>query len=104
MANIPDEPMHPDQFADDCENAGNRASSAQPLLTASEARAEFTRRGISIAEWARERGFSAELTRMVLQNKRKCLRGQSHQIAVALGIKRDVASGADEHVHPAGVP
>ena len=44
---------------------------------------------------ARARGFSAELTRMVLLGKRKCLRGQSHQIAVALGIK--ASARANEH-------
>lgn len=59
----------------------------EPLLTEEEARASFKAKGINVAEWARERGFSVELTRMVLAGKRKCVRGQSHQIAVALGIK-----------------
>lgn len=44
-------------------------------------------KGVTVAEWARARGFSVELTRIVLAGKRKCLRGQSHQIAVALGAK-----------------
>lgn len=43
--------------------------------------------GSTIAAWARQRGFSVPLTRMVLAGKRKCLRGQSHEIAVALRIK-----------------
>ncbi len=63
------------------------AMDTKPVLTEAEVRATFVATGINIAEWARARGFSAELTRMVLSGKRKCLRGQSHQIAVALGIK-----------------
>ena len=57
------------------------------LRTEEEAKAVFRESGTSIADWAREHGFSGELTRMVLAGKRKCLRGQSHQIAVALCIK-----------------
>ncbi|WP_111879980.1 DNA-binding protein [Paracidovorax anthurii] len=60
------------------------------LLTEEGARAMFKAKGVTVAEWARARGFSVELTRMVLAGKRKCLRGQSHQIAVALGIKPGV--------------
>jgi gp16 family phage-associated protein len=52
------------------------------------ARAVFEDSGISVAEWARARGFSTSLVYQVLEGRRKCLRGQSHQIAVALGIKR----------------
>jgi gp16 family phage-associated protein len=43
--------------------------------------------GISIAEWARENRFSCGLVYQVLEGKRRCLRGQSHKIAVALGLK-----------------
>lgn len=43
--------------------------------------------GISIAEWARANGFSCGLVYQVLEGRRKCLRGQSYRIAVALGIK-----------------
>lgn len=71
-----------------CEDAVNSAASAtQTLRTEAEARAAFAESGTTIAVWARARGFSPELTRMVLLGKRKCLRGQSFQIAVALGIK-----------------
>lgn len=51
------------------------------------ARAVFEESGIPVAEWARARGFSTGLVYQVLDGKRKCLRGQSHQIAVALGLK-----------------
>lgn len=50
------------------------------------ARAWFRASGVTVAGWARERRFSVELTRMVLAGKRKCLRGQSYEIAVALQI------------------
>jgi len=42
---------------------------------------------VSISEWARANGFSAGLVYAVLKNRRKCLRGQSYRIAVALGLK-----------------
>jgi gp16 family phage-associated protein len=51
-------------------------------------RAVFEDSGISVAEWARARGFSTSLVYQVLEGRRKCVRGQSHQIAVALGIKQ----------------
>lgn len=58
-----------------------------PVATEAQVRAEFVASGTTIADWARARGFSASLTRMVLAGKRKCLRGQSHEIAVALRLK-----------------
>lgn len=51
------------------------------------ARALFADTGISVAEWARVQGFSTGLVYQVLEGRRKCLRGQSHQIAMALGLK-----------------
>lgn len=65
----------------------NPITDDKPLLTEEEARLRLRAKGVNIAEWARERGFSVELTRMVLAGKRKCLRGQSYLIAVELGIK-----------------
>lgn len=62
------------------------------LRTPEQVRALFNESGTSISDWARERGFSVVLTRMVIAGKRKCLRGQSHQIAVALGMKREKLS------------
>ena len=66
-------------------------TTAPSLLTEAQARAALAVAGVSVADWARARGFDPVLTRMVLAGKRKCLRGQSHQIAVALGIKSGVA-------------
>lgn len=44
--------------------------------------------GVSIAEWSRANGFSCGLVYQVLEGRRKCLRGQSYRIAVALGLKQ----------------
>lgn len=60
----------------------------EPLRTPEQVRSRFERSGISVAAWARSRGFNVVLTYMVAAGQRKSLRGQSHQIAVALGMKR----------------
>lgn len=56
----------------------------------SEARAEFHRSGRSVVSWAKAHGFSVNLRYMVLAGQRPGLRGQSHKIAVLLGIKDGV--------------
>ncbi|MGE4294029.1 MAG: hypothetical protein AB7E32_17715 [Desulfovibrio sp.] len=48
---------------------------------------DFRSKGISISEWARTHGYDADLTRRILRGERAALRGQSHNIAVSLGIK-----------------
>lgn len=48
---------------------------------------EFHTEGVTVAEWARARGFSPRLVYVVLGGERKCLRGQSYQIARELGMK-----------------
>ena len=53
----------------------------------SDIRDDFNRKGQAIADWARSRGFTPNLVYLVLSGKRRALRGQSHDIAVALGIK-----------------
>ncbi|MCV2359665.1 hypothetical protein LNV08_11860 [Paucibacter sp. TC2R-5] len=60
------------------------------LKSPSEARAWFTAQGLSIAEWCRQHQVGASLTRQILEGKKPCHRGQSHQIAVLLGIKAGV--------------
>ena len=57
------------------------------LKTHKQARAEFTRRGQSVAEWARTNGFGRSLVYEVLSGRKACHRGSSHKIAVLLGIK-----------------
>lgn len=58
------------------------------VMKTSNAKLVFDESGISVAEWARVNGFSSSLVYQVLEGHRKCLRGQSHQIAIALGIKK----------------
>jgi gp16 family phage-associated protein len=49
---------------------------------------EFVRaQQTSCNEWARARGYSPQLVHMVINDQRKCLRGQSLQIAKELGMK-----------------
>lgn len=62
------------------------------LKTREQVREEFNRAGLSIAEWARENGFNPMLVYLVLNGKRQALRGQTHDIAVALSLKEGVIS------------
>lgn len=57
------------------------------LRTPEEARAAIRRTGVPITQWAIANGFSPNLVFEVLSNRRKPTRGQTHNIAVALGIK-----------------
>lgn len=57
------------------------------MRTSQEVRNELQKRGLSIAEWARQNGFSPELVHQVLNSNRIPVRGKSHQIAVKLGLK-----------------
>ena len=57
------------------------------LRTPAEARAWLEYQGITIAQWARENKKSDSLVREVLAGNKKCLRGESHNIAVELGLK-----------------
>lgn len=66
------------------------------ILDTAAARKLFEMSGTSVSEWARAQGFSAVLVYQVLDGRRKCLRGQSHQIAVALGLKQGLILGMDE--------
>ena len=57
------------------------------LLRPEEVVGRFEAHGESISKWAVAHGFSPALVYAILRRKRKCLRGQSHLIAVELGIK-----------------
>lgn len=54
------------------------------------ARSQFQASGTNISEWARAHGFEPRLVHMILGGNRRCLRGESHRIAVALGLKPQV--------------
>lgn len=55
--------------------------------TPQEAREAILRSGIPITQWAMAHGFSPALVFEVLSGRRRASRGQSHRIAVALGLK-----------------
>ena len=55
--------------------------------TSRDVKNEFERKGISIASWARANGFETNLVFEVLAGRKKGVRGQSHRIAVKLGLK-----------------
>ena len=57
------------------------------MKTLEQAKAEFKYRGESIAHWARKNGFAYDHVRAVLSGKAKGNWGESHKIAVTLGIK-----------------
>ncbi|MDR7089950.1 DNA-binding protein [Cellvibrio fibrivorans] len=50
---------------------------------------EFKARGIAIADWARGEGFSPDLVYRVLRSNNVPRRGQSHLIALKLGLKQE---------------
>jgi len=64
------------------------AAQAHWVRGVDEVRHEFEVRGLSIAAWARTHGYSSQLVYQILSGRTRCLRGQSHQIAVHLGLKR----------------
>lgn len=47
----------------------------------------FSSNGMSVAQWARDNDFSPDLVYRILKNNRIPKRGESHKIAVKLGIK-----------------
>lgn len=57
------------------------------LKTVEEVRAEFAEAGISVAGWARAHGFCRVAVMSVLSGRSKNLRGSTHLIAIALGLK-----------------
>lgn len=57
------------------------------LRTPDQVRKQFADKGISIASWAVANGFSYNLVLEVLAGRKKGIRGESHRIAVKLGLK-----------------
>ena len=57
------------------------------LKTPQEVREELRRKGVSITQWAVGNKFSPNLVFAVLSGSRTPTRGQTHNIAVALGLK-----------------
>lgn len=48
---------------------------------------DFSTNGKSIAEWARDNNFSPDLVYRIFKTNKIPRRGESHKIAVKLGIK-----------------
>lgn len=61
--------------------------SLKMIKSITQVREEFSGAGKSIAEWARENDFSPDLVYRILKNNKIPKRGESHRIAVKLGIK-----------------
>lgn len=70
-------------------------------LSAAEAKAKLDYQGISIAQWSREHGYHYSLVSEILAGRKRCLRGTSHNIAVALGMKNGVPTTRPGRVSPA---
>jgi len=67
------------------------------LKTREQVRKEFASHGWSYSAWARQHGYSAKLVHDIVNDsdrtpRRKCLRGESHNIAVDLGLKEGQVS------------
>lgn len=70
-----------------------RKSNTPKPLTPEEAKAALRHRGKTVVDFAKENGFCRGLVYQVLSGKRPGHRGQSHRIAVKLGIKNGVIEG-----------
>lgn len=57
------------------------------MQTSKEIRRKFRSLGITVSQWAKQNGFSPVLVYQVMSGSRKAYRGQSHRIAVILGLK-----------------
>lgn len=60
------------------------------LATHQEVKERFIREGRTVAGWARSNGVNPRLTASILNGERACRSGQSHKIAVLLGLKDGV--------------
>lgn len=63
-------------------------------MTPDQVRAKLKREGKTIKTWAEERGYAPNRVYRILGGFEKCDYGKSHDIAVALGLKKDPKAGA----------
>lgn len=66
-----------------------------------EIRQLFFAEGWTVAGWAREHGFPPNLVYRVLRGETQCVRGTTHAIGIALGIKNP-SSDALRQILPPG--
>jgi gp16 family phage-associated protein len=57
------------------------------MNTSEDVKAQFEKHGVSIRDWARKHGFNEDLVYAVLNGRNRASRGESFQIAIALGLK-----------------
>lgn len=60
------------------------------MKTIEQVKEEFRRGGVNVSQWARDHGVSRMAVMDVLRGVRKGYRGESHKVAVLLGIKDGV--------------
>lgn len=60
------------------------------LRTPAEIRADFDKRGVTIADFCRENELSHTTVYQVLSGEKKGRRGEAHRAAVLLGLKEGV--------------
>lgn len=84
------QPLHsslPEHFPEGDRPALSVLRRDEGAISAHEALCRMRAQGITIKAWAATNGYHYSLVYSVLSGRRKCLRGQSHAIAVALGLK-----------------
>lgn len=64
------------------------------MKTPEQVKADFLASGITISQWARSKGYKPREVSLVLNGQVKGRYGKGHEIAVALGIKRDIQQAA----------
>ncbi len=75
--------------------ANPAASRTKPLpdpARVTAARVRLVEQGLTAVAWAKSQGESPVLVSKVLSGTRSCVRGQSHRIAVKLGIVDNLAA------------
>ena len=60
-----------------------------------EVKADFRRRGVTVAQWARQHGYGYQQVLDVLRGRTRGNYGEAHNIAVALGIKDGTPTTAE---------
>lgn len=64
-------------------------------MTPEQVKANFRARGECVGQWADQHGFDRSLVYRILNGRAVGLRGKSHQVSVALGIKPDPTKTPD---------
>jgi gp16 family phage-associated protein len=59
----------------------------QKVRTSQDVRSEFSRKGVSVSNWAASNGFPSASVYQVLSGRNAASVGVGHKIAVLLGIK-----------------